>query len=563
MSPACGHCGQLHEAYVTMCPVTGARLGSATYTMTNEDEVLVGNVIGDRYDIRDIFGQGSTGTVFGVVHMQFVRTFAMKVLRPRYTTIDSVHRVFHGEARAAFSVAHPSLCEIFDVGTLPDGAPFFVMEKLEGDTLASRLGKERFSTAAAVDLMMQLLSAMDAVHSRELIFRDLRPQNVFLAHRRGCRPLVKVLDFGLSRLVPLERVQAQWDALRAVAAPNDMTGALSIPYYLSPERTRGEHGVDAASDIFTAGTVFYEALTAQKPFNGSTWNALVGQIQQAQPTPLAVLRPDVPPELSALVTRALSAKPRSRPPSAREMQDELRSVFEGQRRGSSSMRAVQAAVPVSTVDSTAHTPVRADRHTGNLPAFSLPASALMPPPRSVTDASQVSRGPQSKTSPPSGAHPTDRPLRAARPQDLYDDETSTDTDRKSIDAIIAGSPSRGARVAPDAPDEASADHPIRTVRPPSAIDMEIEVLIEQDAPATSRGGDLATALGLATKMSDEDEETETMELTPEVRARIAQMTRSGGPTPAAQPHQPPPASSVEDSNRPPPTRRLTKPTRRQ
>ena len=551
MSPACGHCGQLHEAYVTMCPVTGARLGNATYTMTNEDEVLVGNVIGERYDVRDILGQGGSGTVFGVVHMQFVRTFAMKVLRPRYTSIDAVHRIFHGEARAAFSVAHPSLCEIFDVGTLPDGAPFFVMEKLEGDTLASRLGKERFSAAAAVDLMMQLLAAMDAIHSRELVLRDLRPQNIFLSHRRGCRPVVKVLDFGLARLVPLEHVQKDWDALRAVAAPNDTSGSLSIPYYLSPERTRGEHGVDAASDIFAAGVIFYEALTAQKPFNGPTWSSLVGQIQQAQPTPLAVLRPDVPAELSALVTRALSAKPRSRPASAKEMQDELRAAFEGQRRGSASMRAM----PVSSVDSAAHTPVRPV--TGNLPAFSLPASALAPP--SV---------PVSRTAPPTAAHVTERP-RAPAPEELYDDETSTDTDRKSIDTIIANRDSAAAAAsrqgglhasAARVPDEASADHPVRTVRPPSIADMgdaddmgEIDVVVEPDAPATSRGGDLATALGLSSKL-DEDEETETMQLTPEVRARIEQMTKSGRAPVPAQP-APAPASSVEDSNRPPPTRR--------
>lgn len=551
MSPPCGHCGQLHESYVTMCPVTGARLGNATYTMTNEDEVLVGNVIGERYDVRDILGQGGSGTVFGVVHMQFVRNFAMKVLRPRYTSIDAVHRIFHGEARAAFSVAHPSLCEIFDVGTLPDGAPFFVMEKLEGDTLASRLGKERFSAAAAVDLMMQLLAAMDAIHSRELVLRDLRPQNIFLSHRRGCRPVVKILDFGLARLVPPEHVQKDWDALRAVAAPNDTSGPLSIPYYLSPERTRGEHGVDAASDIFAAGVIFYEALTAQKPFNGPTWSSLVGQIQQAQPTPLAVLRPDVPAELSALVTRALSAKPRSRPASAKEMQDELRAAFEGQRRGSASMRSV----PVSSVDSTAHTPMRGG--TGTLPAFSLPASALTP-----------ASGPLSKTAPPSAAHVTERP-RAPAPEELYDDETSTDADRKSIDTIIAnhdaGSASRqgghhasAARV----PDEASADHPVRTVRPPSIADMgEIDVIVEPDAPATSRGGDLATALGLSSSI-EEDEETETMQLTPEVRARIEQMTKSGrAPVAAARAPAPAPAS-VDDSNRPPPTRRLTKPTRR-
>jgi eukaryotic-like serine/threonine-protein kinase len=525
MSPACGHCGQLHEPYVTMCPITGARLASASYTMVNDDEALVGNVVGERYDVRDILGQGSTGTVFGVVHMQFSRAFAMKVLRPRFTTMDMVHRIFHGEARAAFSIAHPSLCEVFDVGTLPDGAPFIVMERLEGDTLAARLGRERFSIAAAVDMMMQLLSAMDAVHSRELAFRDLRPQNIFLAQRRGCRPVLKILDFGLSRLIPLERIAQEWDALRAVAGPNDSSGSLSIPYYLSPERTRGEHGIDATSDIFIAGSIFYEALTGQKPFSGPSWNVLLHQIAQATPTPLSALRPEVPTELDTLVMRALSGKPRSRPTSARDMQDELRAVFEGPRRGSASMRSV----PISTADSSAHTPMRADRRSANLPAFAMPAS--VPVPSSLGHRS-------GETSPPS-AHATDRPPA----EDPFDDETRTDRQRIDVNAGI---------VSRDIADEASADHPIRTVRPPGpppGTDIEIDVLVEHEAaPATSRAGDLSHVLGLAMKGVGEEEETQTMQLTPEVRARIARM--KGGTAPA---------SSVEDSNRPPPTRRLTKP----
>jgi serine/threonine protein kinase len=473
MAAACGHCGQLHEAYVTMCPVTGGRLGSASYTLVNEDELLVGTVVGERYHVRDILNQGSTGTVFGTVHVHFARNAAMKVLRPRFTSLDTVQRVFHNEARLAFSVSHPSLCEVFDIGSLPDGAPFFVMEHLEGDTLASRLGRERFSVAAAVDLMMQLLSVMEAVHARDLLLRDLRPQNIFLAQRRGCRPVLKVLDFGLARLIPLEKVQQQWDGLRAVVGANDGSGVLSIPYYLSPERTRGEQGLEPASDIFVATMILYEALSGQKPFNGSTWNALLAHISQGQPTPLTVLRPDVPEDLGALLMRALSSNPRARPTSAREMQDELRAVFEGPRRGSASMRVAPS----------------------------------MPVPR-----------------PAAGAKTAEREL----------------------DVTVS--------VPPHVVDEASAEHPIRTMRPPSAVDMDtdihihIDVLVEHDDPATSRGGDIAATLSRSKRRTDEEDETETMQLTPEVRARIDAMTRQAAS-----------GASIDDSTRPPPTRRQTKP----
>ena len=474
MAAACGHCGQLHEAWVTMCPVTGGRLGSASYTLVNEDELLVGTVVGERYHLRDILGQGSTGTVFGTVHVHFERNAAMKVLRPRLASLDTVQRVFHNESRLAFSVSHPSLCEVFDIGTLPDGAPFFVMERLDGDTLASRLGRERFSVAAAVDLMMQLLSVMETVHARDLLLRDLRPQNIFLTQRRGCRPVLKLLDFGLSRLIPLEKVQQQWDGLRAVVGANDGSGVLSIPYYLSPERTRGEHGLEPASDIFVATMILYEALTGQKPFNGATWNGLLAHIAQAQPTPLTVLRPDVPEDLAALLMRALSSNPRARPASAREMQDELRGVFEAPRRGSASMRVA----------------------------------------------------------PPSPPMPVPRPAAGVKAEE-------------HLDVTVT------AQAQPQVVDEASAEHPVRTLRPPSAVDMDIDidVVVEHEDPAaTSRGGDIAAALSRSRRRTDEEDETETMQLTPEVRARIEQMTR-----------QQVPGSSIEDSTRPPPTRRLTKP----
>lgn len=528
MAAACGHCGQDHEAYVTVCPVTGGRLGSASYTLVNEDEMLVGSVVGERYQVRDILGQGSTGTVFGTVHVHFERNAAMKVLRPRFARLDTVQRIFHSDARLAFSVAHPSLCEVFDIGTLPDGAPFFVMERLEGDTLASRLGRERFSIAAAIDLMMQLLSVMEVVHARDLLLRDLRPQNIFLVNRRGCRPVLKLLDFGLARLIPLENVQQQWDGLRAVVGANDGSGLLSIPYYLSPERTRGEHGLEPTSDIFVAVTILYEALTGQKPFNGATWGSLLGHIAQGQPTPLTVLRPDVSEDLGALVMRALSSNPRARPASARELQDELRGVFEAPRRGSASMRTAPASVAADSSQAPPHTD-RSDNPTPfvGLPLMPVPVPVPMPVPRPAA-------GMRAEQMAPPSAAPH-RP--AQRTEEHFDDELRTDRNQLDVTVLASGI------------DEASADHPVRTVRPPSAVDIDIDVVVDQDDPATSRGGDVAAALSRSKRRADEEDETETMQLTPEVRRRIEQMTRPQVP-----------ADGAEDATRPPPTRRGTKPS---
>ena len=443
-------------------------MAPASYTLVNEDEALVGTIIGERYQVADIIGQGATGTVFAVEHLSFGRPAAMKVLRPRYTSRDVVRRVFQAETRALLAISHPALCEVFDIGTLPDGAPFFVMDRLEGETLASRLGRERFSAAAAVDLMMQLLSAMDAAHERQLVLRDVRPQNVFLAQRRGCRPVVKLLDLGLARLMPLAEVEREWDVLRAVTSASDVSGLLSVPYYFSPERARGGHE-GPASDLFVAGIILYETLTGQKPFAATSWKGLLAQIASGRPTPIDLLRPDLPEALGDLLSRTLSLEVRARPASARAMQDELRSVFvDGPRRISAPMRAEA-------------------NHTD------------------VTVSARVNEV-----------------------------------------------------------DEASADASVRTLRPPAseANDGAIDVVVdmEMDEPATTTRGAIAAAQLHAhmrppsrPREDDLEEETATMELNPELRARIEAMTR---------PVEPILGEDSSRSSRPPPTRPLRPPRRR-
>src|SRR5262249_9704565 len=135
----CPRCGQRHESYAPCVAVAGAPPGRAT--LLGADEALVGNVVAERYQVGDVLGKGGTGTVFAIEHLSFPRAATMKVLRPHYASEDLVSRVFHGEARAAWSVLHPNLCEVFDIGALPDGSPFFVMERLEGETLATRIAR--------------------------------------------------------------------------------------------------------------------------------------------------------------------------------------------------------------------------------------------------------------------------------------------------------------------------------------------------------------------------------------------------------------------------------------
>jgi len=553
----------MHDAY-TGCTLAVRAFGRPT--VIGEDEALVGNVVGERYQVGDVLGQGTTGTVFDVTHVSFARAAAMKVLRPRYASGDLVSRVFHGEARAAWSVSHPGLCEVFDIGSLPDGTPFFVMERLEGETLATRISRERLSLASAVDVMMQMLSAIAAIHARDLLLRDLRPQNVFLAHRRGCRPLLKILDFGLARLAPLDRVQSEWDEMRKVHGAKDGVGSTTIPYYLSPERTRGELGIEPASDLFVAAAILYEALAGQRPFEAPTFAAVVSQVCQGNPVPLHERRSDVTPELSAFIARALSPHPRARPASARDMQDELRAIFEGRRRHRASDHATEA---------TAHAHGEHPRDGGGTTTAVLtaPTAVDSTPPMNLDEAPTGGESTFATMAPlPGSSSLTART--AAQPEDDYAEQTETQRE-----ALLDSSPPIQAARGPIAigpiaiplplegedelstaagrshaltavPDEASADNVAdRTVPPPplsstSAGEIEVEVSFDDHADKTMekraemqrrakqelRGG---------ARKHEEEEETETMQLTPELRARVEQMMANAKSPTLPEPIPPP------------------------
>lgn len=534
----CRQCGQAHDVYAA-CTLTLRAGGRPLFAP--DDEALVGNVVAERYHVDDVLGQGTTGTVFAVKHLNFGRPAAMKVLRPRYVDENLIPRVFDGDARAAWGLTHPGLCEVFDVGTLPDGAPFFVMERLHGETLATRITRDRLSLGSAVDVIMQVLSAMTAIHARDLLIRDLRPQNVFLAHRRGCRPLLKILDFGLARLNSLERIQAHWHEPHGPSP-----AARAVPYYLSPERTRGEHGVEPASDLFVAAVIFYEALAGEPPFSGSSFERVLLQIGQAKPVPLHERRADVSPDLSAFVSRALSASPRARPASAKEMQDELRSIFEcGRNKGSAPMYAAVAHVPNPFNNS--------GGEESTFASIAAPPPLLATPPRprdaSRPDAATVPRNP-SRSNSASVEHALSK-----RSDDGEGYEASETRREAGVRAVLASLSAVGGDAFPD---EASAESADRTVPPSTA---NVAGLRDSGGGEPPAGLDDVSDKTMEVRRQDsskEDEETETMKLTPELRARVKQLLEE-----QMAPEQPAPESNqrapVSGSASPPPTRPLQRP----
>ena len=283
---------------------------------------LVGVTIEGKYRLGEVIGTGGMGTVFGGLNLAVGRPVAVKVLHPnQMRRSDSVKR-FQQEARAAGGIGHPNLCEVYDLGMLPDGCPYLVMEKLVGETLADRiLSSGPLPVLEALDVLTQVLSGLIAAHAHGIVHRDIKPENIFLTVRVGCPSLVKVLDFGVSKaMVPPTPDEGEGLVL---TGPGIVMGT---PFYMSPEQARGERDLDARVDLYACGVVLYEALTGCRPFTAPNYNALLVAILTGTPTPLRVLRPALPPELDAVVGRALARDRADRYQDGAEMQRDLQKL---------------------------------------------------------------------------------------------------------------------------------------------------------------------------------------------------------------------------------------------
>jgi serine/threonine-protein kinase len=241
----------------------------------------------------------------------------VKVLHPKHAQDrQAVSRLRH-EARVAGTLGHPNICAIYDMGRLDDGSPYLVLERLQGETLAQRLQRVgRLDPADMIDVMLQVLSALAAAHQRGVVHRDLKPDNVFLSHREGMRPIPKLLDFGISRAENIEDTMA------------DPTGSLlaaGTPYYMAPEQARGDRNFDARVDLWAAGVVLYEGLTGQRPFQARNYNALLVEILSMAHRSLRDLDPALSLGLARVVDRALAKDAEQRFLSAMEFQNALRS----------------------------------------------------------------------------------------------------------------------------------------------------------------------------------------------------------------------------------------------
>jgi len=273
-----------------------------------------GALLDGRYRIVRLLGEGGMGSVYLASHVGLGRDVAIKFLHAELVSRDEVVGRFYREAQAAAAIRHKNIIEVFDVGVSPQGEPFLVMEYLEGESLAGLLKRAGpLNLGAACAVMEPVLQALHAAHRKGIIHRDLKPDNIFLAYQQGEPPVVKIIDFGISKFA-----QGEFDKWRT------KTGSvMGTPAYMSPEQARGSAGLDHRTDIYSMGTILFEMLTGALPFAGSNFAEYLSAMLIDDPRAPQSVCAGFPAEAEPLVRKALAKNPDQRFQNAAEMLEAL------------------------------------------------------------------------------------------------------------------------------------------------------------------------------------------------------------------------------------------------
>ena len=334
----CPECGTGFGVEAAFCPFDGLALEASTWDPTRDP--LSGTVVDQRYEVIAPLGEGGMGTVYRVRHVTLDRMFAMKVLRRDLAADKGLAARFLQEARATAAIRHPAVVAISDFGTLEDGAPYFVMDLLVGETLASRMrGRGLLSPREASSIARKLADALSAAHAANVVHRDLKPENVFLVRAATGRGVVdedvRIVDFGAAKIIGGSKL----------TRPGVVFGT---PYYMSPEQAGGQP-VDARADVYSLGVLLYEMVTGAVPFEADTYMGVLTKHLFATPakpserTPSGVQLGD----LESVVLRALEKDPSERYQSMTELAAAIDRAMEGKPPGAPKAAASKALPHVS------------------------------------------------------------------------------------------------------------------------------------------------------------------------------------------------------------------------
>lgn len=282
----------------------------------------IGDTIDGKYRIVKLLGEGGMGSVYEGENLRIHRRVAIKILHSAVAQSEDAVQRFEREAQAAGRIGSEHIVEVLDLGDLPGGDRYMVMEYLDGEALNDRITNSgRMSPQATAGIIIDMLEGLKAAHDAGIIHRDLKPDNVFLlTNKNGKRDFVKIVDFGISKFSSLG---GEFSMTR--------TGAvMGTPYYLSPEQAKGERELDARSDLYAVGVILYEAAAGRVPFDGETFNELLFKIVLEPVPPLSTYVPDIDEHFAAIVEKAMARDPAMRFQSAHEMQQALSAWLQGQ-----------------------------------------------------------------------------------------------------------------------------------------------------------------------------------------------------------------------------------------
>jgi serine/threonine-protein kinase len=277
---------------------------------------LVGRILAGKYRVEKVLGTGGMGVVVAATHLDLQKRRALKLMHAEHATNARAVERFLREARAAVRLESKHVARVFDVGRLDSGAPYIVMEYLEGSDLgAISKARGQLPVGEAALYVAQAASAIADAHAAGIVHRDLKPSNLFLTTLRDGSPCIKVLDFGISKVAPGEG----GDALD-ITQTRELLGS---PLYMAPEQMRANQPVDGRVDIWGLGVILYKLVTGRLPFYAHGLIEICSVVLERPPTPPSVLRPDLPPELDALILRCLAKEPAARLASAAELAEAL------------------------------------------------------------------------------------------------------------------------------------------------------------------------------------------------------------------------------------------------
>lgn len=277
----------------------------------------VGRRISEKYQVLSVLGTGGMGVVYLARHETMQCNVAIKMLRAQFAGDQISVKRFTQEAIAARRLTHPNVITTYDHGFTPQGQPYIVMDCLQGVSLAEEIKKlKQISVERVLHIFDQACDALDHAHKQGVIHRDLKPGNLMLINYNGDPDFVKVVDFGVAKVLPMNDENAQ-----TLTQTGEVCGS---PVYMSPEQCLGQ-GLDRRADIYSMGIVIYEALVGKVPLMGKSMVETMSKHINELPPPFKTVRPDlyIPERLEQVVMRALAKKPEQRQQSMAMLRQEL------------------------------------------------------------------------------------------------------------------------------------------------------------------------------------------------------------------------------------------------